>query len=383
MTKRISELDGVRALAVGLVFFNHFAPIKSAPWLDLIHRVGWVGVDVFFVLSGFLVTTILLKARENPEGYFRNFYARRSLRIFPLYYLLLTGTVVVMSIAKHGLELQRMMTTWGNPLWYYAYLGNVVTAVTNVSPPGYFVPMWSLHVEEQFYLLLPPLVLYLGREHLKRVMIAAVLLAPAIRLLLAWSRPDLPSLQYELFPCRMDSLALGGLMAVYTPDPEATRRWRLPLFVATAGLLILAVGVFQRYGGTFDGTVERTIGYTLFDLAFAGFITLVLSLRGTPATAWLNWKPLQYVGMISYGLYLFQFPAEGLVNRIAHSMSLDWDGTIVKFVVVALTCLALATISWYMWETKWLAMKGRFAEVGPETTTAPAEALASEVASTA
>ncbi len=380
MNKRISELDGVRAIAVGLVFFNHFAPVKSAPWLDLIHRVGWVGVDVFFVLSGFLVTGILLKARLNPDGYFRNFYARRSLRIFPLYYLLLTGTVVVMAIAKHGLELQHMVATWGNPLWYYAYLGNVVTAITNVSPPGYFDPMWSLHVEEQFYLLLPPLVLYLEREHLKRVMIAAVLLAPAIRLLLAWSYPNMHLLQYQLFPCRMDSLALGGLLAICTPAPEATRRWRLPLFVATAGMLILAVAVFKRYGGTYDGSVERTIGYSLFDLASVGFITLVLSLRGTSATAWLNWKPLQYVGMISYGLYLFQFPAEGLVNRIARSMGLDWDGTIEKFLVVGVTCLALATLSWYLWETKWLAAKSRFGESRTESA-APAPALASEVVS--
>jgi peptidoglycan/LPS O-acetylase OafA/YrhL len=381
MTKRISELDGVRALAVVLVFLNHFAPTRSVPSLDVIQRVGWVGVDAFFVLSGFLVTTILFKARLNPDGYFRNFYARRSLRIFPLYYLLLTGIVVVMSIAEHGLEMQRMMAGWGNPLWFYAYLGNVKTALTNISPPGYFEPMWSLHVEEQFYLLLPPLVLYLEREHLKRVMIAAVLVAPAVRLLLAWSRPDLHLLQYMLFPCRMDSLALGGLLAIYTPDLDAPRQWRRSLCVATAGLLILAVEVFQRYGGTFDGSVERTIGYTLFDLAFVGVIALVLSLRGTAATAWLNWKPLQYVGMISYGLYLFQFPAEGLVNRITRSMALDWDGTITKFVAVALTCLALATISWYLWETRWLVVKSRFGEADRETASTPA--LPSEVASTA
>jgi peptidoglycan/LPS O-acetylase OafA/YrhL len=112
-------------------------------------------------------------------------------------------------------------------------------------------------------------------------------------------------------------------------------------------------------------------------LALAGFITLVLSLRGTPATAWLNWKPLQYVGMISYGLYLFQFPAEGLVNRFSRAIGLEWDGTIEKFLVVAVVCTILATISWYTWETKWLAAKTRFAEARP----APSPAMAAKVAS--
>ncbi len=104
MNRRITELDGLRAIAVTLVFFNHFAPIKSAPWLDLFRRLGWVGVDIFFVLSGFLVTGILLKARVNTDGYYRNFYIRRSLRIFPLYYAIVTVTLVVMFVAKHGLS---------------------------------------------------------------------------------------------------------------------------------------------------------------------------------------------------------------------------------------------------------------------------------------
>jgi peptidoglycan/LPS O-acetylase OafA/YrhL len=365
--KRIGELDGIRAIAVGLVFMVHFAPVKSAPWLDLIHRVGWVGVDVFFVLSGFLVTTILFKARLNPEGYFRNFYVRRSLRIFPLYYLVLTLILLTMFVTRHGLELQRMEASWGNPLWFYAYMGNFRTAATNIAPPSYFTPMWSLQVEEQFYLLLPPLALYLKREHLKRTLIAAVLLAPAIRGLVVLLRPDLHLFQYMLFPCRMDALALGGLLAIYCPDPAALPRGsRLPLFFGSVSLLALAVAVFQWSGGPFEGAVERTIGFTLFDVAFVCFIALVLSLRGTVATAWLNWKPLQYIGMISYGLYLFQVPASGVVDHVLRLMGqavVDWDGTVVRFAAVSLTTLVLSTLSWYMWETRWLAMKSRLTDV--------------------
>jgi peptidoglycan/LPS O-acetylase OafA/YrhL len=364
MRERITELDGVRAIAVGLVFLNHFAPIRSAPWLEFVQRLGWIGVDVFFVLSGFLVTAILLNAVKTPAGYFKNFYARRSLRIFPLYYLLLTGSLVIMFVLKDGAHLHEMVVNWGHPIWLYAYLGNVMTAVTNVSPPSYFVPMWSLHVEEQFYLVLPLLVMYLQRATLKRVLIAAVLLAPVIRVVLEWSAPSYPLLQYMLFPCRMDSLALGGLLALGPVDQDALKRWRWPLLLTSTCALAVAVETFRRGGATFDGQVERTIGYTLFDVAFVGLIMTILSLRGTLATAWLNWKPLQYIGMVSYGFYLFQFPAEGVVNGVARTiMGADtaaFEGTFVKFLAVGATCLVLSSISWYLWETKWLAVQRRF-----------------------
>jgi peptidoglycan/LPS O-acetylase OafA/YrhL len=365
MRDRITELDGVRAIAVGLVFLNHFAPTKTAPWLDFPRNLGWIGVDIFFVLSGFLVTRILLKAVGNQEGYFRNFYARRALRIFPLYYLLVTGILLIMLVAKQGAPLREMELGWGSPLWLYGYLGNVLTAVTNTSPPIYFVPMWSLHVEEQFYLVLPLLVMYLTRASLRRVLIAAVFVAPAIRMLLNWSHPDLPMLQFMLFPCRMDSLALGGLLALARVDHDAIKRWRWPLVITTAFMLAVAVETFRRGGGVFDGHLERTIGYTLFDVACLGFIMTVLSLRGTAATAWLNWRPLQYVGMISYGFYLLQYPAEALFHRAAYLMGFSTaplEDTLVKFLAVGTICLALSTISWYLWERKWLAVQRQFRE---------------------
>jgi peptidoglycan/LPS O-acetylase OafA/YrhL len=380
MRERITELDGVRAIAVGLVFLNHFAPTKTAPWLDVPRNLGWIGVDIFFVLSGFLVTSILLKAADNREGYFRNFYARRTLRIFPLYYLLLTVSLSVMLVAKQGAPLRDMQLNWGSPLWLYAYLGNVRTAVTNISPPDYFVPMWSLHVEEQFYLVLPLLVLYLTRANLKRVLIAAVFLAPAIRGLLAWSAPDLPLLQYMLFPCRMDSFALGGLLTVVSVDRETMKRWRWPLVVTTACGLVLAIETFRWGGGTFDGRLERTIGYTLFDVTCLAFIISVLSLRGTAATAWLNWRPLQYVGMVSYGFYLLQYPANGLFNRAAHLMGFSTaalEDTLVKFLSVGAICLVLSSISWYLWETRWLAAQRQFRHPptpAPDTVNLPAQA---------
>jgi peptidoglycan/LPS O-acetylase OafA/YrhL len=218
--------------------------------------------------------------------------------------------------------------------------------------------------------VLPLLVMYLTRANLKRVLIAAVLLAPAIRVLLNWSHPDLPLLQFMLFPCRMDSLALGGLLAVVQVDQDTIKRWRWPLVVTTACMLLVAVETFRRGGGTFDGHIERTIGYTLFDVTCLAFIMSVLSLRGTAATAWLNWRPLQYVGMISYGFYLLQYPAEGLFNRAAYLMGMSTaalEDTLAKFLTVGAICLVLSTISWYMWEKRWLAVQKQFREPPTET----------------
>src|SRR5262245_59740567 len=106
-----------------------------------------------------------------------------------------------------------------------------------------------------------------------------------------------------LFLCRMDCLPLDGLLAMAQPDQETMKKWRWPLVMTTACLLLVSVETFLLGGGTFDGHIERTIGYSLFDLACLAFIMSVLSLRGTAATAWLNWRPLQFIGMISYAVF--------------------------------------------------------------------------------
>jgi len=363
MNKRITELDGLRAIAVILVFLNHYAPVASLPWLHPIRRVGWIGVDIFFVLSGFLITGILMDTRGNKTGYYKSFYMRRSLRIFPLYYGLLTAVLMVMSVWKWH-HLREMIANWGNPAWFYAYLGNVKTAVSNVSPPSQFVPMWSLHVEEQFYLIFPFLVRRLRMRQLTQVLIGAVIAAPIIRLGLYWLFPASPLLQYMLLPCRIDALALGALVAIRRPTRESPL---LPgrnasSILAALGVLWLACQIFWQAGGAFDTPVERTIGYSLFDISFAGCLILILTFRGSRGTAWLNWKPLQYTGMISYGLYLLQAPAASLVDNVfrkttGHHVETN---TLLGSFSIAVTCVGLATVSWYLWEAKWLSMKSRF-----------------------
>jgi peptidoglycan/LPS O-acetylase OafA/YrhL len=357
----IRELDGLRAIAVLLVFLNHFAPTVSIPRLQIIYEVGWIGVDIFFVLSGFLITGVLLAARDSP-GYYRNFYIRRALRIFPLYYALLATMVFGMVIAHGGFAYHRMVDSWGSPAWLFAYLGNIRTALSGVSPPRSFVPMWSLHVEEQFYLLFPFVVHSLSQRALRRTLIVLVVAAPLIRLGLSGLVPNRPLIEYMLLPCRMDGLALGALIALrLRTRPLLVNRWALATFAAA--LTVAACALFVIGGRSFDTPLERTVGYSLFSLSAASWILWVILFRGSAPTNWLNLRPLQYLGKISYGLYLLQMPAAGLLLWLAGPLQLgpDWLRTAAGSLTLAALCVGLASASWYALERPLLRLKERLA----------------------
>lgn len=356
----IRELDGLRAVAVALVFLNHFAPIRSFPRLRIVAEIGWIGVDVFFVISGFLIVGILLDSRQQPD-YYRNFYIRRSLRIFPLYYVVLIVVLSGMVLSGSGGAAQ-MAASWGSPAWLFAYLGNVRTALTNVSPPAAFVPMWSLHVEEQFYLVFPLLVRHLRRENLRRMLVGLVIIAPLTRLALAHALPDRPLIEYMLLPCRMDGLALGALIAL------RLRTWdRAPgkhgLAAVAVGLSIAAIATFVAGGRTFDSRLERTVGYSLFAGAAAAWIMWVVTTRGSWLTGWLNARPLQYLGKISYGLYLLQMPMASALEPAISALGLpdDWLKTAPGSLTLALLCVGTASLSWHAMERPLLRFKDRWA----------------------
>ena len=233
---RVEALDGLRGFAilavvafhamfldVGLLGGARPAPTDVYPTLALL---GWCGVDVFFVLSGFLITGILLRSKGAP-GYFRNFYARRALRIFPLYYL-------VVGLLLFGLG--RPATSGAEKASYLLYYQNVRYALVG---EGSFdaarLVTWSLAIEEQFYLVWPTVVWLCSRRALVGVCIAVVVGAIALRL---WLLAGGLHTTHFLTPCRLDTLAVGALLALLPPPP----RW---LGVACAwlgvgGLLAIA-----------------------------------------------------------------------------------------------------------------------------------------------
>lgn len=359
LAARITELDGLRAVAVGLVFLNHFAPVATFPQLAFLKSIGWIGVDIFFVISGFLITGILLDSRG--RHYYRDFYVRRTLRIFPPYYALLTALIASMLLYRGGLHYQQMVEGWGSPAWLFLYLGNVRTAVTGVEPPAVFVPLWSLHVEEQFYLLFPFIVHNVSWNTLRRLLIAMIVGAPLLRICLWWLAPEKELLQFMLLPCRMDGLALGGLIALRLRTGE----WNISkagLGAAVAGLFALSVAVFVAGGGVFNSPLQRTLGYSVLAMTFAGVVLWIVLFRGSRATNWLNTGPMQFIGMISYGLYLYQTPSSDLLAGLAGSrLPHNWLDTLGGSILLGIVLVAVATLSWYVIERPFLRMKDRLA----------------------
>ena len=306
----IGALDGLRGIAILLVI-PHNADIfsNSAAWLwpaALLAHAGWIGVQLFFVLSGFLITRNLLDSRD-AGNYFRAFYWRRVLRIFPLYYLtLIAGLVLAPRISQLG---SGAPASHQNQVWLWTFLSNWAQPLgLEVSGFSHF---WSLAIEEQFYLLWPGIVLLLAGPRLIWMCAGLVAVAFVSRLVLLHQGAN-PDMVYMFTVCRMDALAIGAAAAVLELSGRCTR-WlgthsRAALGWSAAVLIILAV-TSHAYA-VYDRTT-LTIGYPLMAAAFAAVI-LVLAAQARGLAHWLNrllsmgW--LRSVGRYSFAMYVFHLP---------------------------------------------------------------------------
>jgi peptidoglycan/LPS O-acetylase OafA/YrhL len=365
----IQELDGLRAIAILLVLVHHFWPTVGplAQYSKLAH-LGWIGVDLFFVISGFLITGILLDT-VGDRGYLRNFYARRALRIFPLYYLFLLIVFTVIPLAQGGPYGQtEFLRESGSPLWYILYLGNVREALVGVEPAYFLAPLWSLSIEEQFYIVFPLLVALLSRRSLAILLVALVLAAPAFRFVTMLLFPANERIQYLAPFSRMDVISLGCLLAVAFRSPRcAPQRW------PAAGLLLTAIAAMGAafFLNGLDRTLPfcRVAGYSLVAVTFACFVLWTLQRRGDRATAWLRWQPVCYLGKICYGIYLLQRPAEVILLKASGKLGLAWDpGSLTLVIAKMATAILLATASWHLFERSVLRLKGRFSSASHPST---------------
>jgi peptidoglycan/LPS O-acetylase OafA/YrhL len=303
--RRILELDGLRAFAILPVIVHHFAPPGSGFWASLA-EMGWVGVDLFFVLSGFLIIGILVRTKADTH-YYRNFIVRRTLRIFPLYYVCL---ILFTMFAKQDAA---SWDFWHGPSWFFAYLGNFPMAVKDAFPPVFaFAPLWSLQVEEQFYLLFPMIVAAMSTRNLRRLLVGFVVGAPALRICcIAWGHP---LAAYVLMPCRMDALAIGGLVALAGTRSLRFDRWCV--FGAAILAVMFAFAANARETGTELNPLIASIGYTIIALTFAAVLMHILSAPSGRVSTALRWPPLIYIGQISYGLYLLHIPAFWVARQV-------------------------------------------------------------------
>ena len=207
MPSRIPQLDAVRGLAILVVMLHNISPKYPLFHSDKLFTDGWMGVDLFFALSGLLITGILLDTKQSA-GYFKNFYVRRCLRIWPLYYSLLFFMFVVVRFlnpSEYHVVVQTSSPWWAFPLFLQNFL---LPISTNAAGP--LGVTWSLAIEEQFYLVWPVVVRFCSFAQLRRLAVAEICLSPALRYYLSLHRVDL----YTNIFCRLDGLMAGALLAL-------------------------------------------------------------------------------------------------------------------------------------------------------------------------
>ena len=355
----ISGFDGLRALAALAVLGFHL----QIPGFSL----GWVGVNLFFVLSGFLITRILIQSRASPF-FFRRFYFRRVLRIFPIYYL---GLLVVLAV---GTIEHWNLTDWP---WYVFYAQNVRLADTAFGPnfPALFAHTWSLADEEQFYLVWPLAVWALSRKGLWLLVISLIIFAPACR----WVTIEFtgnPFAVFTLIQCVFDAIAWGAAAALFSDRIQQCKVHLIfPIVVCVLiSLAVLCGGLALTHGlsnfwSPFDYLLNWETGVLFIGLLgplFASLL-LVVHLRGAEwlVTA-LEWTPLRNLGRISYGLYFYHWPVLLLVPAILGKItsrfsSLPTAGsTVLVFLTVAIT-VGISWTSYHFIEKPFLNLKHRVA----------------------
>lgn len=358
---RIAPLDGLRGLAVLAVILYHasvFEPPSGGAGAALraAARFGWAGVDLFFVLSGFLITRILWASRGS-ESYYRVFYARRFLRIFPLYYVSLLVLVLAFRVDA------------GESAWYWLYVSNVKVTLDGW-PPAPLSHFWSLAVEEQYYLVWPLVVSVLPRRALVALCGGLLLLVPAARTAgFVLGAPDLGL--YVLTPFRLDALAAGSLLALLVDGVREPRRY-VPHAVATLALAGLAAGiVVARAGDAFWGTPGMlTLGFTFLAVGFAAVVFLAASL-GEKALLprLLSLRPLRAAGTVSYAMYVFHWPVVSVLRDAGFrpgAIAPGAPGWAVYLGVVLGAVSLLAALSWKVLEGPCLALKDRVGDRGPQ-----------------
>ncbi len=374
-----SALDGVRGIAILLVFLYDCLKVPSGGLFQFVQRKastsGWVGVDLFFVLSGFLITGILIDSR-GKRGYLRSFFARRSLRIFPLYFLALWFTFLAVPqwaefwsraepVAENVCELSL------DQFWFWTYLQNWRFAWEGHWPSvNYLNHFWSLAVEEQFYLVWPFVVGYLSTRMLTKVCGACIVLALALRVGLWLGGAPSVSL-YVLTVTRMDSLCWGAFFAIGLRSPvwyPRLTRWAWPAMSSLA-VVIVAVDIVWPLLKT-EQVGSQTIGHTLLGVMFGCFVFSAAAVSPQHWFARLLSQPwLTVPGQFSYAMYVIHRPIFKLLQKLEWSVLPAVVQPLTLCVATLMVTLAASAVSWRFFEKPFLSLKALFPR--PDESTAP------------
>ena len=365
-TRHLPALDGVRGVAIVLVV-THMLSLLDGP-TSLVGRIasfgfatGWVGVQLFFVLSGFLITGILLDSQSAPNQ-LQAFYARRVLRIFPLYYATLVVAFVVLPLV--GRVGPALAHDRAHQIWLWTYLGNWVAATDAASRT--LPHLWSLAVEEQFYLLWPLVIRRRSPQACFKLSLAVAAAALVIRVV-AWAAGAPEEAIYQFTVTRMDALALGAAAAAAVRIPALAARIRAArarLWGASTAAGLLGALLTHAYArATFAGA---TVGYTFLAVAFAFAVLAAAQADAGPvAPSWLRAPALRALGKYSYGMYVFHKPlhdaiGKPLLRRLAIDPSRSVSAT-CAYIACGLGVTFLAAVASYqLFERRFLNLKTRF-----------------------
>src|SRR5713101_4975334 len=283
--RRVPELDGLRGVAILLVLVRHLvwgemepAPGSAAALFHSAISLSWSGVDLFFVLSGFLLAGVLLDNRESPS-YFRTFYIRRACRIVPLYYAMIAVAFGWTFLVARGLlapvPFRQLLPAW----MYLTFTQNFAMANAGMAGSQWLGPTWSLAVEEQFYLCLPFLVRVVAPASFPYLAGALVLLAPAVRMALFDFHRGHGFAAYVLMPGRADALLLGALIAWgwRIPSWRASLARNRPLLYLALGVLVAGAAVLTPHDVALGALPLVYVGYSWLAALYAVLLVLVLT----------------------------------------------------------------------------------------------------------
>lgn len=340
---RVPALDGVRGVAVLLVLIFHFHDLagdaRPYGWLSEAMTRGWIGVDLFFVLSGFLITGILLHSRGRP-GYFRNFYMRRALRILPLYICVVGLFFIALPVLHaHGKDL---LVRESDQRWYWLFLENWGMALQAING-GQLAHLWSIAVEEQFYLVWPLLIAIAGGRRFAAWCVAMIVVFFAVRTWLLQHGVSFPFLYFSTIT-RLDGLLLGSLLAASERIRSLASRFAPALVLA--GVIVLGVMPTGRWA--FDLMLLCSIS--------AAALVARASYNGFSL---LRWSVLRSFGKYSYAMYVFHYLVHGFFLPLQHRFP---PRTTVSLSIIAGIAIsyAMAWCSWRVLEQPFLKLKRYF-----------------------
>ncbi len=369
-SQRIPQLDGLRGLAIGMVLlYHHFGRpglgstgiYRTIAWT--LH-LGWAGVDLFFVLSGFLIGGILIDNQNSPN-YYRTFYLRRAFRILPLYIILLLSYILALQTNFVPLMLKYRLPSWS----YLVFAQNLMMVrYSHEYASGFrlfefgaswMTATWSLAVEEQFYVILPLIVRRLSMRAVKHVAVAMILLAPVTRLFSFYiGGPRGFTAAYVLMPCRIDALGFGLLAAILWREKRIPRiRWLL----AAIPFLVWGLCKYTVYSGM---ALKLSLsGYSV--TAACGFVLLLLCLscpRRSVLYELLVSRMMVTLGNTSYCLYLWHSVIAGILFHFVLGSGTEFkDIKSAGLEVASLTLsVAVSWLSWRYFESWLLAFARRF-----------------------